>query len=309
MIERHSIVTLKIANLGFVIAICMAGPALSQQIEYTYTTNDGRLLASNCFQCHGVNGANSKAFDSLAGENDVYKELLEMNQSSGVDREEELMAVHAKAFAKMGGVNGANGPQIEMRQIADFFASQGSGGGGDNDDDDRPITYSLSVAKTNPGYGSISSSPGELSCSTKCTSTSRSYRSGTVVRLTAKASKGRVFTGWSGDCSGAAATCVVTMTSAKSVTAMFEAGSSQPATYSLSLTKTNPSFGSVSGHLYCNARCSETSKSFKTGKTVKLKARAAKNRRFVGWTGDCSGSSSTCEVTMTSAKSVQAVFE
>lgn len=304
--------TLKIASLGLAFAICMAGPALSQQIEYTYTPNDGRLLASNCFQCHGVNGANSKAFDSLAGENDVYKELLEMNQSSGVDREEELMAVHAKAFAKMGGVNGANGPQIEMRQIADFFASQGSGGGGDDDDDDdsdRPITYSLSVTKTNPGYGSISSSPGKLACSTKCTSTSRSYRSGTVVRLTAKASKGRVFAGWSGECSGAAATCVVTMNSAKSVTAMFEAGSSQPATYPLSLTKTNPSFGSVSGSLYCNTRCSEISKSFKTGKTIKLKARAAENRRFVGWTGDCSGSSSTCVVTMTSAKLVQAVFE
>lgn len=303
----------RILSAGLILSACLlAGPALSQQVEYTYTPNDGRLLASNCFQCHGVNGANSKAFESLAGENDVYKELLEMNQSSRVDREEELMAVHAKAFAKMGGVNGANGPQIEMRQIADFFASQGSGGGGGDDDDgdnNRPVAYALSVAKTNPGYGSISSSPGTLSCSTKCSSTSKSFKSGTVVRLTAKASKGRVFTGWSGDCSGTQTTCVVTMNSAKSVRAVFEGGSSQPATYALSLTKINPSYGSVSGSLSCSTRCSTTSKSFKTGKTVKLRAKAAKNRRFVGWTGDCSGSSSTCVVAMTSAKSVQAVFE
>lgn len=288
----------------------LSGPALSQQIEYTYTPNDGRLLASNCFQCHGVNGANSKAFESLAGENDVYKELLEMNQSSGVDQEEELMAVHAKAFAKMGGVNGANGPQIEMRQIADFFKAQGAGGGGDDDDDDdSPITYSLSVAKTNPGYGSISTSPGNLTCSTKCSSTSKSFNSGTVVQLTATASSGRVFTGWSGDCAGTQATCVVTMNSAKSVRAVFDVGSSQPASYALTLAKVNPSYGVVSGSLSCNTRCSVTSKSFKTGYTVKLSARAAKKRRFVGWTGDCSGSSSTCVVTMTSAKSIQAVFE
>lgn len=300
-----------ILSASLLLSACLlSGPALSQQIEYTYTPNDGRLLASNCFQCHGVNGANSKAFESLAGENDVYKELLEMNQSSRVDREEELMAVHAKAFAKMGGVNGANGPQIEMRQIADFFASQGSGGGGDDDDDNnRPITYSLSVAKTNPGYGSISSSPGKLTCSTKCSSTSKSFNSGTVVRLTAKASKGRVFTGWSGDCAGTQATCVVTMNSAKSVRAVFDVGSSQPASYALTLAKVNPSYGVVSGSLSCNTQCSQTSKSFKTGNTVKLRARAAKNRRFVGWTGDCSGSSSTCVVTMTSAKSIQAVFE
>lgn len=298
-----------ILSAGFILSACLlAGPASSQQIEYTYTPNDGRLLASNCFQCHGVNGANSKAFESLAGENDVYKELLEMNQSSRIDREEELMAVHAKAFAKMGGVNGANGPQIEMRQIADFFASQGSGGDG-NDDNDRPSSYLLSVAKTNPGYGSISSSPRKLSCSTKCSSTSKSFNSGTVVQLTAKPSKGRVFTGWSGDCSGTQATCVVTMNSAKSVRAVFEAGSRQTATYSLSLAKTNPSYGIVSGSLRCNTKCSETSKSFKTGRTVKLRAKAAKNRRFVGWTGDCSGSSSTCVIAMTSAKSVQAVFE
>ena len=97
--------------------------------------------------------AKDDAYDSresvLAAKNDVYKELLEMNQSSGTEREEELMAVHAKAFSKMGGANGANGPQIEMKLIADYFASQNSGGGGsgggsDDDDDDhqeKPKTF------------------------------------------------------------------------------------------------------------------------------------------------------------------------
>lgn len=214
------------AGLGLVFAICMASPALSQQIEYTYTPNDGRLLASNCFQCHGVNGANSKAFEGLAGKNDVYKELLEMNQSSGTEREEELMAVHAKAFSKMGGVNGANGPQIEMKLIADYFASQTGGGGGgsgeDDDDDDhekKPKSYSLLLTKTNPTFGSVT---GKVSCGTRCTAASKSFRSGAVIKLKAKPARKQKFIGWSGDCTGTSLTCTVKMTSTKSVRAIFE---------------------------------------------------------------------------------------
>lgn len=201
----------------------MAGPALSQQIEYTYAPNDGRLLASNCFQCHGVNGANSKAFEGLAGKNDVYKELLEMNQSSGTEREEELMAVHAKAFSKMGGVNGANGPQIEMKLIADYFASQTGGGGGDDDGDDdheeKPKAYSLLLTKTNPALGSVS---GKVSCGTRCTAASRSFKVGSVIKLRAKPARKHRFLGWSGDCTGTSLTCTVKMTSTKSVRAIFE---------------------------------------------------------------------------------------
>ncbi|MFO1132196.1 MAG: hypothetical protein U1E16_09325 [Hyphomicrobiales bacterium] len=198
----------------------MAGPALSQQVEYTYTPNDGRLLASNCFQCHGVNGANSKAFEGLAGKNDVYKELLEMNQSSGTEREEELMAVHAKAFSKMGGVNGANGPQIEMKLIADYLASQNSGGGGgDGDHHDTPKSYSLLLTKTNPAFGSVS---GKVSCNTRCTAASKSFKTGSTIKLRAKPARGHKFIGWSGDCAGSSRSCTVKMTSTKSVRAIFE---------------------------------------------------------------------------------------
>ena len=218
---------LAIASLGLALALGAAGPALSQQVEYTYTPNDGRLLASNCFQCHGVNGSGSKAFENLAGKNDVYKELLEMNQSSGTEREEELMAVHAKAFSKMGGVNGANGPQIEMKLIADYFASQTSGGGGggsDNDHDEdehqeKPKAVSLLLTKTNPAFGSVS---GKVNCGTRCTAASRSFKTGSVIKLKAKAVRNHKFLGWSGDCTGTATTCVVKMTTTRSVRAIFE---------------------------------------------------------------------------------------
>jgi cytochrome c553 len=51
----------------------VALPAFAQT-----TVPPGRLLASNCFQCHGTNGK-GPGFDTLAGKpaDEIYKELLE----------------------------------------------------------------------------------------------------------------------------------------------------------------------------------------------------------------------------------------
>ena len=44
----------------------------------------GRLLASNCFQCHGYNGKSSIGFERLAGKSssEIYKELVEMRSKT-----------------------------------------------------------------------------------------------------------------------------------------------------------------------------------------------------------------------------------
>ena len=48
---------------------------------HAQTTPSGRLLASNCFQCHGTNGA-GPGFDRLTGESasEIYKELKEFQR-------------------------------------------------------------------------------------------------------------------------------------------------------------------------------------------------------------------------------------
>ena len=56
-----------------------------------------------------------------------------------------------------------------------------------------------------------------INCGSSCSAT---YNSGTSVTLTATAGGGYVFSGWSGVCSGTGS-CVVTMTQARSVTAIF----------------------------------------------------------------------------------------
>jgi hypothetical protein len=43
----------------------------------TYTANAGRLLGSQCAQCHGTNGVSSNEWDSIAGEDDLAGEIFE----------------------------------------------------------------------------------------------------------------------------------------------------------------------------------------------------------------------------------------
>ncbi len=76
----------------------------------------------------------------------------------------------------------------------------------------------LTVSKDGTGSGTVSSAPAGIDCGGDC---SEDYAADTVVTLTAVAADGSDFTGWAGGgCSGTG-TCVVTMSSAQSVTATF----------------------------------------------------------------------------------------
>ena len=67
----------------------------------------GRLLASNCFQCHGTNG--SGGFERLAGmsASEIVNELREMRQEANPG----IMEVHARGF---------NDQQLQA--LANYFA-------------------------------------------------------------------------------------------------------------------------------------------------------------------------------------------
>src|SRR5512145_3319974 len=78
-------------------------------------------------------------------------------------------------------------------------------------------SFTLSVSKTGSGSGTITSNPAGIDCGNTC---SASFANNTSVTLSAAASGGSTFTGWSGACSGTG-TCTVAMTQARSVTATF----------------------------------------------------------------------------------------
>lgn len=70
----------------------------------------GRLLASNCFQCHGTNG--SGGFEKLAKKNanELYKELKEF--ATGKEDANGIMAAHAMGFS-----------DAQLNAIAIYFSS------------------------------------------------------------------------------------------------------------------------------------------------------------------------------------------
>jgi alpha-tubulin suppressor-like RCC1 family protein len=84
--------------------------------------------------------------------------------------------------------------------------------------------FTLTVTKAGMGsaLGTVSSTPGNISCGANCSDT---YVSGTVVTLTA--SPGLLLTSWTGCDAVSGSTCTVTMNSARSVTATF-LGMQQP---------------------------------------------------------------------------------
>ncbi len=80
----------------------------------------------------------------------------------------------------------------------------------------------LNVNRLGTGSGTVTSSPAGINCGSTC---SASFTNATSVSLTQSASGGSTFGGWSGDCTGTGA-CVVTMTQARNVTALFNTSGS-----------------------------------------------------------------------------------
>ena len=78
-----------------------------------------------------------------------------------------------------------------------------------------PCQYALTVAKSGAGSGTVAG--GGIDCGSTCSS---EEAAGSEVTLAATAPSGSQFAGWSGACSGTAS-CTVSMTEARSVTAAF----------------------------------------------------------------------------------------
>jgi hypothetical protein len=99
-----------------------------------------------------------------------------------------------------------------------------------------PASPSLTVALTGTGRGTVTSSPGGITCPTDC---AQPFTAGTTVRLSAAPATGSRFVGWSGGgCSGTAA-CTVAVSAALSLTARFDT------TSALALVFTAPRSGAT----------------------------------------------------------------
>ena len=123
-----------------------------------------------------------------------------------------------------------------------------------------PTTLTVTVA----GAGTVKSNPIGITCPGTCAYT---FASGTTVTLTATATTGNVFAGWSGACTNATGTCAVSLTTAKSVTATFKA--------STVLAYTGPTTATTSAPLTLTATLKTSAGAAVVGQTVSFKVGAA----------------------------------
>ncbi|MCM5680338.1 hypothetical protein M8A51_12440 [Schlegelella sp. S2-27] len=165
--------------------------------------------------------------------------------------------------------------------------------------------YSLSVSVS--GTGSVTSNPGGISCGSGGSACTGSFANGTGVALSAQAPSGYTFQGWGGACSGTGSTCQVTMSQARSVSASFAVAQPTSHTLGVAVSGTGNVRSSPSG-IDCGNSATDCSSSFDTASSVTLTAAAPSGQVFNGWGGACSGTSSSCTVSMSSARSVQANF-
>ncbi len=79
-----------------------------------------RLLASQCFQCHGMNGISATGIESIAGDSaaDLVEEMLEMKYSTKID----IMHYQAKGYS-----------EAEIRSMAQYLSALPKDSNGGND--------------------------------------------------------------------------------------------------------------------------------------------------------------------------------
>jgi uncharacterized repeat protein (TIGR02543 family) len=162
-----------------------------------------------------------------------------------------------------------------------------------------PNKVALTVATLGTGSGTVTSAPAGISCGASC---SASFDQNSSVTLTAAPAAGSSFAGWTGDCTGASATCTLSLASARNVAATFTR-----ITYALTVSKSG--LGTVSSSpagIDCGTTCST---SVVAGSSLTLTATPATGYNFAGWSGACAGTTgSTCTVTVNAATSVTANF-
>jgi RHS repeat-associated protein/uncharacterized repeat protein (TIGR02543 family) len=211
----------------------------------------------------------------------------------------------------------------------------------DNNKRSSKAAHKTAVLKVTPagkGEATITSIPSGIDCGDTCRA---EFTAQSQVTLSATAAAGSAFQRWGGACQGTTPTCTVTLKEAQNVTAVIDR---LPIT--LNVAKTGTGSGSVTSApvgIDCGATCSasfpqklaahqnhEFRKEGKEGKEgeedlqrkdddedghahkpavfVTLTATPATGSTFDGWTGACTGSASTCTVTMEQTQTVTARF-
>ncbi len=155
------------------------------------------------------------------------------------------------------------------------------------------VSYTLAASVSGAGTGTVVVSPQQPS-----------YAYGSTVTLTANAAGGSALSAWGGACSATAATstsCTVTITGNTTVSATFVRAS----TYTLTTRVATTGTATASGTIAVNPIAS----SYTAGTVVTVTANPGSGSALASWSGGgCSGTATTCQVTMSANQTVTATF-
>ena len=173
-------------------------------------------------------------------------------------------------------------------------------------------TYTLTLTTSGTGSGTLTKAVNSVS------TTSTSFKGGTVVTITANTNTGSTFSSFSGCDSTSNNTCTVIMSANKTINAVFNTttstgggggsggsgggsggGTTNPQTYYTLTVKTN---GTGKGTITGNTS------SYTSGTVATLTATANASSTFTKWSGCTTVSNNICTITITSNKTVTATF-
>src|SRR4051794_3721866 len=154
------------------------------------------------------------------------------------------------------------------------------------------------------GHGSVTGT--RIDCHTGNTGTCEgTFPEDTTENFTATADAGWTFAHWDGECTRTTNVCDVYFGSDSSLKAIFT--QSSPPTRTLTVSVSGSGKVTATG-IDCGNGASDCTESYTDGTQVTLTASPVSGATFSGWGGACSGSASTCGVTMNGDKSVSATF-
>ncbi len=207
---------------AFTVVVTNAGPTAANGA--TVTWNMPAQLASASWTCSGAGcgaasgtGSISQAVNLASGASVTFSVNGTLTAGAMSGSMTNLVAVSAPAGITDNDTT--NNQDIDTNAIGTL----------------RTVTF----AKAGTGTGRVVTSPSAIDCAAGCSSASTSFIDGTVVSVTATATTGHTFSGWSGACAGTANPCTFTVSGDATLTAAF-------APPSFTITASAGSGGSIS---------------------------------------------------------------
>ena len=170
-----------------------------------------------------------------------------------------------------------------------------------------PPTTTSTLSVSYAGAGTVTgggAGASEINCGTGGGDCTWTAPTGSTLTVLQTPDSGKVFSGWSGACSGGGATCTVELDRDRAINATWTAASAATNTLTVVVSGSGE-IHRIGPNCAGPATCATEEP---VNSTVTLIADPSDGYTFTGWTGSCSGAGETCTLSMDADRTVTATF-